>query len=151
MVAKDKAADSLELAKSERSRPAATTTFWRWAKSQFAWQQSAMGRLRRLLKQQEPVGDEPDLRGFEWHYWNRMARGAPSSLTAGGSRKSTPSATPPMASAWSPPIRTAKSTSGTPRRMFREQRLQIADGPLVALAIDPKSRWCPSAANASPL
>ena len=111
--------------------------------AQFAWQQSAMGRLRRLLKQQEPADGEDDLRGFEWHYWNRMARGAPSSLTAGGSQVQvnnigyTPDGKRLVAADQSGEVHIWNAETNV-----REQRLQIADGPLLTLAIDPKSRWC---------
>jgi serine/threonine protein kinase/WD40 repeat protein len=45
-----------------------------------AWQQSAVDRVRNLLNGQIPKPGQDDLRGFEWHYWNRTTRGAPRAL-----------------------------------------------------------------------
>jgi eukaryotic-like serine/threonine-protein kinase len=39
---------------------------------QVAWEENRLARLVALLDQYEPGGDEPDLRGFEWHYWRRQ-------------------------------------------------------------------------------
>jgi eukaryotic-like serine/threonine-protein kinase len=38
---------------------------------QMAWRDRALGRAQRLLEQQ-PKDNEPDLRGFEWHYFHRL-------------------------------------------------------------------------------
>jgi WD40 repeat protein/serine/threonine protein kinase/tetratricopeptide (TPR) repeat protein len=38
-----------------------------------AWETARVGRVLDLLKQHEPQPGEEDLRGFEWHYWNRLA------------------------------------------------------------------------------
>ena len=40
---------------------------------QAAWEDSRIIRVLNLLKEQEPEPGEQDLRGFEWHYWNRLA------------------------------------------------------------------------------
>jgi WD40 repeat protein/serine/threonine protein kinase len=48
--------------------------------AQLAWQQAAVGRLKNLLHGQVPKENEDDLRGFEWHYWNHVTRGAPRTL-----------------------------------------------------------------------
>ena len=48
--------------------------------AQLAWQQAAVGRLKNLLQAQNSKPGEQDLRGFEWHYWNHVARGAPRTL-----------------------------------------------------------------------
>jgi WD40 repeat protein/tRNA A-37 threonylcarbamoyl transferase component Bud32 len=53
--------------------------------AQLAWQQAALGRLRKLLQDQIPRPGEDDLRGFEWYYWDRLARGAPRVLRLDGS------------------------------------------------------------------
>jgi WD40 repeat protein/serine/threonine protein kinase len=48
--------------------------------TQLAWQQAAVGRMRNLLSGQVPKTGEDNLRGFEWHYWNHVASGAPRTL-----------------------------------------------------------------------
>jgi WD40 repeat protein len=40
---------------------------------QAAWEADNIARVHDLLLQQRPNGDERDLRGFEWHYWNRLS------------------------------------------------------------------------------
>ncbi len=40
---------------------------------QAAWEDARVGRVLELLGEHEPKPDEPDLRGFEWHYWNHLA------------------------------------------------------------------------------
>ncbi len=40
---------------------------------QAAWEDARVGRLLELLGEHEPKPDEPDLRGFEWYYWNHLA------------------------------------------------------------------------------
>jgi hypothetical protein len=40
--------------------------------AQAAWETSIPGRTFELLHQQVPKPGEDDLRGFEWHYWNRF-------------------------------------------------------------------------------
>jgi WD40 repeat protein len=42
---------------------------------QGAWQAGAVRRVQQLLDLQEPKGGDPDLRGFEWHYWKRLVDG----------------------------------------------------------------------------
>jgi WD40 repeat protein len=37
-----------------------------------AWGSDNMGRVLHLLEQQRPQPGEPDLRGFEWHYYHRL-------------------------------------------------------------------------------
>jgi WD40 repeat protein/serine/threonine protein kinase len=39
---------------------------------QVAWEANNVGRVLELLEQTRPGKDEEDLRGFEWHYWNRL-------------------------------------------------------------------------------
>jgi serine/threonine protein kinase/WD40 repeat protein len=39
---------------------------------QVAWAADNMGRVRQLLDEQRPRPGEPDLRGFEWHYYQRL-------------------------------------------------------------------------------
>ncbi len=41
--------------------------------AQAAWEDARVGRLLELLGEHEPNPDEPDLRGFEWYYWNHLA------------------------------------------------------------------------------
>jgi serine/threonine protein kinase/WD40 repeat protein len=41
--------------------------------AQAAWETGDPGRTFELLRQQVPKPGEDDLRGFEWHYWNRFA------------------------------------------------------------------------------
>jgi WD40 repeat protein/tRNA A-37 threonylcarbamoyl transferase component Bud32 len=43
---------------------------------QMAWRDRAVGRVRDLLDLQVPREDEPDLRGFEWHYFRRLVEGS---------------------------------------------------------------------------
>src|SRR5260370_21422702 len=43
---------------------------------QMAWRDRAFGRVQRLLELQMPRDDEPDLRGFEWHYFRRLLEGS---------------------------------------------------------------------------
>jgi WD40 repeat protein/tRNA A-37 threonylcarbamoyl transferase component Bud32 len=40
---------------------------------QASWEAHAVTRLRELLDEQKPRSGERDLRGFEWHYWDRRA------------------------------------------------------------------------------
>ena len=140
MVAKDKAAASLELAKTEAAQGPPQQLCPGDGPSPVRLAAIAMGRLRRLLKQQEPADGEDDLRGFEWHYWDRIAHGAPSSLTAGGSQVQvnnigyTPDGKRLVAADQSGEVHIWNAETNV-----REQRLQIADGPLVALAIDPRA------------
>jgi serine/threonine protein kinase/WD40 repeat protein len=42
--------------------------------TQVAWEAGNLARVRDLLQQQRPGPSETDLRGFEWHYWNRLCR-----------------------------------------------------------------------------
>jgi hypothetical protein len=41
--------------------------------AQVAWEDAQVGRLLELLGEHKPKPGEPDLRGFEWHYWNNLA------------------------------------------------------------------------------
>ncbi len=41
--------------------------------AQMSWEDSRLTRVLALLKQYEPQPGDEDLRGFEWHYWNRLA------------------------------------------------------------------------------
>jgi WD40 repeat protein len=41
---------------------------------QAAWDSGDAGRVAELLQRQLPAAGEPDLRGFEWHYWDRLCR-----------------------------------------------------------------------------
>src|SRR5262249_40581394 len=41
---------------------------------QLAWQSNNLFQVFEGLERQRPRVDEADLRGFEWHYWNRLAR-----------------------------------------------------------------------------
>ena len=38
------------------------------------WKADHLGRIAELLDEQRPKTGEVDLRGFEWHYWDRLAR-----------------------------------------------------------------------------
>ena len=40
---------------------------------QSAWEADGVARVRELLAEQRPGPGERDLRGFEWHYWDRKA------------------------------------------------------------------------------
>lgn len=41
-----------------------------------AWKTDNLGRILELLDEQRPQpGDQEDIRGFEWHYWDRLCRG----------------------------------------------------------------------------
>jgi WD40 repeat protein/tRNA A-37 threonylcarbamoyl transferase component Bud32 len=39
---------------------------------QSAWEHYDASRVAELLKSQIPTGEQTDLRGFEWHYWNKL-------------------------------------------------------------------------------
>jgi WD40 repeat protein/serine/threonine protein kinase/tetratricopeptide (TPR) repeat protein len=39
-----------------------------------AWEQESLGLMVDSLQRQVPRDGEPDLRNFEWHYWNRMCQ-----------------------------------------------------------------------------
>ena len=39
-----------------------------------AWQANNAKRVAELLEEQKPAPGENDLRGFEWHYWNRLCQ-----------------------------------------------------------------------------
>jgi WD40 repeat protein len=41
--------------------------------AQAAWENTRLGAVLDLLKQHEPRPGEEDLRGFEWHYWDRLS------------------------------------------------------------------------------
>jgi len=49
---------------------------------QSAWEAHGVTRMRELLAGQKPGPGEPDLRGFEWHYWDRRVH---AELTTGPS------------------------------------------------------------------
>jgi serine/threonine protein kinase/WD40 repeat protein len=40
--------------------------------TQHAWEEAAVPRVLELLDQHRPKPGEPDLRGFEWHYFHRL-------------------------------------------------------------------------------
>ncbi|MCI0459730.1 MAG: WD40 repeat domain-containing serine/threonine-protein kinase, partial [Gemmataceae bacterium] len=42
--------------------------------AQAAWERNNVPRVLDLLKRHSPGPGEADLRGFEWHYWNRLCR-----------------------------------------------------------------------------
>jgi WD40 repeat protein/tRNA A-37 threonylcarbamoyl transferase component Bud32 len=46
-----------------------------------AWEKKAVRRVQQLLDLQMPHDGEPDLRGFEWHYWRRLVEGSQLTLT----------------------------------------------------------------------
>ena len=52
--------------------------------AQAAWQDARVGRVLDLLKQHEPQPGAEDLRGFEWHYWNRLGHSYQMSLEGHG-------------------------------------------------------------------
>ncbi|MDA1054419.1 MAG: serine/threonine protein kinase, partial [Planctomycetota bacterium] len=41
--------------------------------AQAAWEDAHVGPLLELLDEHAPKPSEPDLRGFEWYYWDRLA------------------------------------------------------------------------------
>ncbi len=41
--------------------------------AQLYWESSQVGLLLDSLEKTRPQPGEADLRGFEWHYWNRLA------------------------------------------------------------------------------
>jgi len=61
-------------AKTARERLRAALYFTRANQIQTAWETNNIGLFLDALEQQRPKPDEPDLRGFEWHYWNRLYR-----------------------------------------------------------------------------
>ena len=110
--------------------------------AQLAWQQSAMSRMRSLLKQLEPRPGTEDLRGFEWYYWNRAARGAPRVLTMEGPNPIV------EALAFSPDGRhiLAAGRGGLvcdwdTQSLKCERTVAVADGGLTSLAYCPEQRW----------
>jgi WD40 repeat protein len=53
--------------------------------AQAAWEAGNVGRVLDLLKKEQPKQGEPELRGFEWHFWNNLCHAAlRSTLLAGG-------------------------------------------------------------------
>lgn len=42
--------------------------------AQRAWEDNNVGRVWELLRRHEPMGDEEDLRGFQWYYLRRLVR-----------------------------------------------------------------------------
>jgi serine/threonine protein kinase/WD40 repeat protein len=109
---------------------------------QLAWQQSALTRLRNLLRQQVPKDGAEDLRGFEWHYWNRVARGAPKAYSIEGLN----------------PIAEAVGYTSDGKRLVAagrdgtafiwnadtgelERTILVGEGPIRAMAVDPKDQW----------
>src|SRR5262249_17416037 len=49
-----------------------------------AWDEAAVARVRELLEQHRPKPGETDLRGFEWHYLDRLSHSELLSLQGGG-------------------------------------------------------------------
>jgi eukaryotic-like serine/threonine-protein kinase len=45
--------------------------------AQWAWREGNLPQLRYLLEETQPAAGQPDLRGFEWHYFNRLAHAEP--------------------------------------------------------------------------
>ena len=73
------AADARPRSTREELRPTLYATSSNLAMA--AWEANDIRRLRFLLDLMKPREDEPDLRGWEWHYLNRLAH-------AGSSRRS---------------------------------------------------------------
>ncbi len=48
--------------------------------AQIAWENDRVGRLRELLRGTRPQSGQDELRGFEWHFWNRLAHSYQMSL-----------------------------------------------------------------------
>ena len=55
---------------------------------QVAWENNHVGRFSKLLRETQPQQREIDLRGFEWHYWNRLAHSYQMSLAGNSSGQS---------------------------------------------------------------
>jgi WD40 repeat protein/serine/threonine protein kinase len=53
--------------------------------AQTAWEEDRMGRLATLLDEHLPRAGDADLRGFEWHYWRRLAETPFTTLSGHGS------------------------------------------------------------------
>ncbi len=53
---------------------------------QAAWEANNVGRVLELLDRQRPRPGEEDLRGFEWHYWNRQCHAALHTVKLPGER-----------------------------------------------------------------
>jgi WD40 repeat protein len=68
-----RAKDDAEKGRAEAGRHLYGT---RAALIQTAWRNRALGRVRQLLDLQVPKDGEPDLRGFEWHYYRRLLEGS---------------------------------------------------------------------------
>src|SRR5262249_25662897 len=54
--------------------------------AQAAWERDDFGRVQELLQEARPGPGEEDLRGFEWHYWDRLCHADLRSLTLAGPR-----------------------------------------------------------------
>jgi WD40 repeat protein/serine/threonine protein kinase len=54
--------------------------------AQRAWDVAAVGQVRELLEQHRPKPGETDLRGFEWHYLNRLCHAELLTLPGRGQR-----------------------------------------------------------------
>jgi WD40 repeat protein len=50
---------------------------------QSAWHEADVGRGLKLLEEQRPAPDDPDLRGFEWNYFSRLWHGDLLTLAVG--------------------------------------------------------------------
>jgi serine/threonine protein kinase/WD40 repeat protein len=59
------------------------------ALAQNAWNANNVAQVLDLLDRQRPGAAEPDLRGFEWRYWQRMCRAELRSVQLGGAKPMT--------------------------------------------------------------
>lgn len=58
-------------------------------RAQTAWDHGNVRQVLTLLEQQRPKAGEPDLRSFEWHYLNRLARGVQIPFLTGTNQRPT--------------------------------------------------------------
>ena len=86
-----------------------------------AWDENNVGRTRELLENHRPRTGEPDLRGFEWYYLDRLARGGQLRIDAhaGGVNKDSVAFTPDgrrlISSGITEPLRRIRPAKGAAR------------------------------------
>lgn len=126
---------------SDRDRDAARRHLYatRASLMQLAWRNRAIGRVQQLLELQAPADGEPDLRGFEWHYFRRLVEGSQVTLPGHADRVS--------ALAFSPDRRhlASGSADGVVKVWELGTRLELAsfpghEGGVAGLALAPEAR-----------
>ena len=87
-----------------------------------AWDENTVGRTHELLEKHRPRPGEPDLRGFEWYYLDRLTRGGQLRINAhaGGvnSVAFMPDGRRLISSGITKPLRRTRPAQGAARRRF---------------------------------